>query len=465
MTGNFKKALLTSCLLVVGCELVLLRTSSAADPNAPAVLSTAADSAYEHVASQLDPNGSIYVYWNTGKLLGGIDERLESVEVGTLSDASLSEAKKAQFEAGFNFVRHFLRNSGIEAVQAFGMSSRPAEPGLFLIRSFLYVPDRSGYLWSSFAKPPHDFGFLKMIPENTEAFGFFDFDLAVFWSGISKELAATGIPEITSSLQQLPAEIQAVAGMSLDDLLESLGDQIGFIVTLDSQKTAPISMGAAVAVIPEPAAALVLKVTNDKIFDRLDAVFSANSGVEKTDQPDLKLRVMTGKEPTDYLTPTLARYGDYVILSSSDTLVRGIVEANTGKSQGIKTSAEFKALSAGMPDKGNSAVYIGKRFQSTVAELQTRYNESQPTVDEPTRRILASLSRLSSEIASYKVSGTTADGWASTAKTTKDLNDILGAMLTIPAEALAQAAIADLERGGTTGGLQPQGATAQPTPP
>jgi hypothetical protein len=304
-----------------------------------------------------------------------------------------------------------------------------------------------------------------MIPENTEAFGFFDFDLAVFWGGISKELTATGIPKITSSLQQLPAEIQAVAGMSLDDLLESLGDQIGFIVTLDSQKTAPISMGAAVAVIPGPAAALVLKVTNDKIFDRLDAIFSANSDVEKTDQPDLKLRVMKGKEPTDYLTPTLARYGDYIILSSSDTLVRGIVDANTGKSQGIKTSAEFNALSAGMPDKGNSAVYISKLFQSTVAELQTRYNESQPTVDEPTRRILASLSRLSSEIASYKVSGTTADGWASTAKTTKDLNDILGAMLTIPAEALAQAAIADLKRGGTTGSLQPQGATAQPTPP
>jgi hypothetical protein len=453
MTGNLRKALMTSCLLVVACEIVLPGTSKAADQ------------AYEHVASQLDPNGSIYVYWNTEKLLGAIDKRLESVEAAALSDASLIEAKKAQFEAGFNFVRRFLLNSGIEAIQAFGMSSRPAEPGLFLIRSFLYVPDRSGYLWSSLAKPPHDFGFLKMIPEHTEAFGFFDFDLSVFWGGISKELAAAGIPEITSSLEQLPAEIQAVAGMSLDDLLESLGDQIGFIVTLDSQKTAPISMGAAVAMIPEPAVALVLKVTNDKIFDRLDAIFSANSGVEKTDQPDLKLRVMKGNEPADYLTPALARYGDYIFLSSSETLVRGIVDANTGKSQGIKTSAEFNALSAGMPDKGNSAVYIGRLFQSTVAELQMRYNESQPTVDEPTRKMLASLSRLSSEIASYKVSGTTPDGWASTAKTTKDLNNILGDLLTIPAEALAQAAIADLKREGTTGSLQPQGTTAQPTPP
>ena len=460
MIVNFTKALLTSFFVFVACEAELTGTSFAADPSSP----PPATVAYEHVASHLDPNGSIYLYWDTENLLGEIDGRLQSVKEAALLDARLTEAKKAQFESGFELARQVLLDSGVKALKAFGMSSRPVETGLYLSRSFLYAPDRSGYLWSSFAKPPHEFGFLKLIPENTEAFGFIDFDLANFWDGISKDLAAAGIPEITSALQQLPAQTEAVAGMSLDDLLGSLGDQIGFIVTLDPVKTAAIPFGAAAAVIPEPAVALFLKLNNDKIFDRVDALFSANQEVEKTDELDLKLRVLKGKEPVTYLTPALARYGDYMILSSSDTLIRAVVDANSGKSEGIRTSAEFNALSAGMPDKGNSAAYVSRRFQSTVAVIQQKYNEAQPAVDEGTRKLIKSLSAISSEIASYKVGGTTDDGWVSTAKTTKDLNDILGELLVLPIQAIAEGAIAELKRGGTTSGPQPQ-RTSPPEPP
>ncbi len=462
MIGKFKKVLLTSCFVVVACEAELIETSFAADPLPSPAASVPTAPAYEHVTSHLDPNGSLYLYWNTEKLLGEIDNRLQSVKEETLAHATLSESKRVQFESGFELLRHFLLNSGLEAMKAFGVSSAPTDNGLFLSKAFLYVPDRSGYLWSSFAKPPHDFTFLKMIPENTEAFGFIDFDLAEFWSGLSKDLAASGIPDITNALQQLPAQTKAVAGMSLDDLLGSLGDQVGLIVTLDPQKTTVIPIGTNTAEIPEPAVALFLKLKNDKLFDRLDAIFSANPGVEKTDQPDLKLRVMTGNEPASYLTPALARYGDYMILSSSEKLVRSIIDANTGKSQGIRTSAEFNALSAGMPDKGNSAVYVGRRFQSTVATLQLKYNESQANVDDGERKFMKSVTALSSQIVSYKVGATTEDGWLSTAKTTKDLNGLLadGLMLTI--QLMADSAAAELEHGRTGEGVQPQNALPPP---
>jgi len=113
-------------------------------------------------------------------------------------------------------------------------------------------------------------------------------------------------------------------------------------------------------------------------------------------------------------------------------------------------------LSAGMPDKGNSAVYASKRFQSTVATLQIRYNEAQPSVDLLTRKILESFAMLSSEIASYKVSATNDDILITTAKMTKDPNDLLGELIAIPGEALAQGAIADLKRGGPTDNPQPE---------
>jgi hypothetical protein len=458
MIGKFSKSLLTSFFLVVACETGLIEGSFAADPSPQAVATAPApaSAAYEHVASQLDPNGSIYIYWNTERLLGEMDHRLESIKNRALGDANLTASQLIQFQSGFDLVRHLLQNSGLEAVKAFGMSYTRDDSGLYVGKAVLYVPNRSGYLWGSIAKPSHDFTFLKLIPVHTEAFYFFDFDLATFWGGVSKDLAASGIPEITTALQQLPAQTEAVAGMSLDDLLGSLGDQIGLIVTLDPEKTVKIPFGTSEAVIPEPAVALLLKLQNDKIFDRVDAIFSANPGVEKTDEPDLKLRVIRGNGPIAYVIPTLARYGDYMILSSSDALVRGIVDANTGKSQGIKTSAEFNALSAGMPDNGNSAVYVSQRFQTTVAALQIRYNEAQPSVDLRTRKLVESFAALSSEIASYKVTGAKDDSLITTAKMTKDPNDLLGELIAIPVEALVQDAIADLKRGEPTNNLQPQ---------
>jgi hypothetical protein len=465
MIGKLTKTLLISCFVVVVCDTELVRKSLAADPSSPSGAPAPANQAYEHVASQLDPNGSMYIYWNTERLLGELDNNLQAVKASALADANLSEVQLARFQAGFDLVRHILLNSGLEAIRALGVSYRKDDSGLYVAKGALYVPDRSGYLWGSIAKSSHDLTFLKMIPEQTEAFGFFDFDLATFWGGISKDLAASGIPELAAAVQQLPAQVQAGAGMSLDDLLGSLGDQIGVIVTLDPQKTVTIPLGANMEVIPEPAAALVLKLKNDKIFDRVDAIFSANPGVEKTDQRDLKMRVMKGPEPVNYLRPALARYGNYMILSSSDTLIQGIVDANTGKSEGIRSSAEFNALSAGMPDKGNSAVYVSKRFQSMIASIESRYNETQPSLDPPTKRILEGMYKISAEIASYKVSGTTDDSLVTIAKTTKDPNDILSAFCAILGEALAQAAITDLKQHRPPGDSEPQAPVApQPTP-
>src|SRR5208283_3226053 len=67
-----------------------------------------ANQAYEHVASQLDPNGSIFIYWNTETLLGEIDNSLQAVKASALADANLTASQLAKFEAGFDLVRHIL---------------------------------------------------------------------------------------------------------------------------------------------------------------------------------------------------------------------------------------------------------------------------------------------------------------------------------------------------------------------
>jgi hypothetical protein len=76
-------------------------------------------------------------------------------------------------------------------------------------------------------------------------------------------------------------------------------------------------------------------------------------------QPDLRLRVMEGVEEIPYLTPTLGRHGNYLIISSSEKLVHGMIDAESGKKPEITSSPDFQKLSSGLPEKGNGIAYVG----------------------------------------------------------------------------------------------------------
>jgi hypothetical protein len=467
MIRRFPRALFAGCLLLAVGETETLQISQAEESLSPASkrpqtepepaispagtekgLSAAAagNLAYQRVAANLDTGGVIYLYWSAEKVLGELDKKLESVRDMAVSDPTLSGDEKNSLGKNFDLGIRLILHSGLQGVRAFGLSSCEIEPGLFLNKTYTYLPDRFGFLWKSFAKAPHDFRFLKMIPENTEGFAFFDFDLAVFWGAVSKELASSGISEVAKWQQHFSQQVQAFTGLSLEDLLGSLDDQVGILVTLNPKTTVKMPLGNEQYEMPEPAAALVWKVRNDKLFDRLDALFSMNPKVAKINEPDLRMRVMEGVEEVSYLTPTLARYGDYLILSSSVNLVRGMIDAQSGKTQGIRSSAEFNRLSVGMAEEGNSVSYVAKPLQKIWGELQMKFSQMRESGNPLLEAISAKFSGLSADAATYAVAGATGDGWFTIGKTTKDVNEILGEFLTLPACYLAVAAVDEMKQ-------------------
>ncbi|MBV8141752.1 MAG: hypothetical protein JOZ60_06870 [Verrucomicrobia bacterium] len=402
--------------------------------------------AYRQVAANLDPDGVLYFFWNAEKAIGALDQKLESVEDMAVADPSLSLDEKAELRKDFDLGIRLLLQSGLQEMRAFGFSSRELEPGLFLNKTYTYLPERFGFLWDSLGKAPHGFQFLKMIPENTEGFAFFDFDLGLLWRAVFKELADSDIPEVVEWQQRFSQKVRAFTGLGLDDLLGSLGDQIGIIVTLNPKTMVKIPLGTEQYEMPEPAAAFLWKVRNDKLFDRLEALLSTSSKVAKVDEPDLRMRVLEGSEAMPYLTPTLARSGEYMIISSSETLVRAMRNAESGKTPGISSSSEFNSLAAGMPEQGNSVAYVAKRLQKTLADLQLRLSPMRESANPLMEAMAAKFSRLSENSAAYIVSGATEDGWLATEKTTKDLNEVVGELLTIPAYYLAGIGIDQLKQ-------------------
>jgi hypothetical protein len=158
------------------------------------------------------------------------------------------------------------------------------------------------------------------------------------------------------------------------------------------------------------------------------------------------MRVLEGVEEMPYLTPTMARYGDYLIISSSEKLVRGMIDADSGKTAGIKTSSEFTKLSAGMPEKGNSVVYMAKRLQKTLGELQLKLGQLREGGNPLLDAMSAKISGISSDAATYVVGGTADDGWFTIGKATKDVNEVLGEFLTVPAYYFAIASVEEAKR-------------------
>jgi hypothetical protein len=466
-TGRFARAFLVPLLLLALGEIKALQISRAEELPPPASQRTPTETqqpatqpagtekflrgsapgnpSYQHVTANLDPDGVVYLYWNAEKALGELDKKLESVRDAAVSDPTLSQDEKNRLQKDFDLGIRLILHSGLQGVKAFGLSSREVEPGAFLNKTYTYLPDRSGFLWDTFAQAPHDFSIIKMLPENTEGFAFFDFNLAVLWGAVSKELASSEVPEVVRWQQRFSQQEQAFTGLSLEDLLGSLGDQVGVIVTLNQKTTVRIPLGNEAYEMPEPAAALVWKVRNEKLFDRLDALFAMNRKVDKIDQPNLRLRVLQGVEELPYLTPTLARYGDYLILASSEKLVHGMVDADSGKTLGIRSSADFNRLAAGLPEKGNSMAYLAKDLQKTLGELQMKISQLRANGNPLLEAMSAKFSGLSADAASYTVGGATGDGWFTAGKTTKDLNEILGEFLTLPAYYAAVAAVEEIK--------------------
>ncbi|MBV9488831.1 MAG: hypothetical protein JO069_03785, partial [Verrucomicrobia bacterium] len=324
-------------------------------------------------------------------------------------------------------VIQLITGSGLQGLEAFGLSTRRLPDGRYLMKSYLCVPNPTGFLWEPMLQDPHTLEELNLLPANTEAFTFGDFSFERLWQVLSQQLSASQWPEVAETAQALPQVVQRYTGLTLDELLGSLGDHFGFVVTLDPLARTKIPLGRAAGEIeiPEPAAALLWQVRDDKVFSRLEAVLSqASAQVTEVNEPGLRMRVVEGV-PMPYVRPTLARFQNYLIIASNDQLVRSIRDVASGKMPGWKSRPEVNAWLRGMPDKGNYFQYFGPTFQDAYYDLQLRMSqtaEQGPIV----RAWMQNFMRFMQDYASYSVFSRVDDGWLTVAKVSQDPGAMIG---------------------------------------
>ena len=369
---------------------------------------------FQAVTSHLDQGGDLFLYVNTEQWLSGLTAQINQWRGFAAGLPNQNAADQQTVNQFFDALTRLIRNSGIEDVGGFGMSSIAREKGLYRTTTMLYHNrgKGSGYLWSIFGKTPHTLDGIDLLPASTALASFSDLDLPMIWSILDKEVGQAGLPGAKEAIQGLPAQFAAVTGVELDKALASLGGGCGLVVSIDETKSIAPPGAPPSLLIPDIGAMLVLKVKNDTIFNAVDAAWRRNPRVSRTDRPGLKMRTMSlPPGPPINIRPSVAQSGDYFFLSSSDSLIEEALAVKAGTKPGLKSGDEFKKLAQGVQEQGNGFTFTSQKVAQTITRIVQMNLAAAPGASAAQLPMLMSMFGANGTFGSYRVSANTDEGW------------------------------------------------------
>jgi hypothetical protein len=360
-----------NCLLILAGFLAPVQLLRAQAPT-PAMVS-AEKTSFTEVTSQLDPGGNFYLYLSTAQWLEHLSTKSESWRQKFEAMPDIKPEDRTNMDRGFDLLNSLIKDSGLEDVSGFGMSSIEIEKGLYRNKALMYhYPGKDkGFLWKMGGGQPHALTGLDFLPANTAFAIFMDADLPYLWSVTQQEVAQSKFPAAQAFLAKLPAQFEQATQLKWDQAINSLGGEFGLALTLDASNQVPIPLPSGFINIPEPGLLFVIKINDDTLFNRIDTELKKNKQVISSEDNGLKMRTMPIPIPMALnLRPTVATGGGYLFIGSSDAIVHEALAVKNGQKPGLKSTEEFKRLAQGLPDQGNQFSYISDLFGKTVLQIQ-----------------------------------------------------------------------------------------------
>jgi hypothetical protein len=381
------------------------------------------------VTSQLDPGGSVYVYVSTEQWLQGVSDKANALRGVLQSIPDLKAQDREGLEKGFDLVSHLLKDSGIEDVSGFGMSSIAREKDFYHGKVFLhhYKGKGTGFLWTMLGQKPHSLDALNLLPPTTALATFSDLDLPMVWSVLKKEVAQSDFPQAQELLDKLPAGFEQATGLNWEKVLASLGGEFGLVLTLDEVHKINLPLPSPEPIeFPEPGLLLVAKVKDDLIFNRIDEAFEQvvqhiGQQVITVDKPDVKMRTVPVPLPLPMqIRPTVALAQGYLFVATTDALIREVLDIKAGKKPGLKTTTEFQRLAKETPTEGNAFSFVSERMGKTLVQIQKQALKMSAARGGGQTEWVQSLFGSNQVTFSYAVSANTDQGWLVTANASQD---------------------------------------------
>lgn len=342
---------------------------------------------FSAVTSQLDPGGTMYLFWDTAGLVKFCEKALDGIQ-STLEKQPASETARENNLKWFQLVRRMIGETGLYRVKALGASSIPLDETMHRTRMVLYrAPETStDLIWNLYAPAPHALPELGLLPADTALAQFGDFRPRVLWDWIHTQAEKSGVEEFKKGVSVLAPALK-MQGIEPDTILNGFNGSAGLVITLDKERTIQVPMGNTTTPIPAPNLALVMAV---KDFSLYDLVAGGIQPGKKADTAEA-VRFLPLPAPPNpiFSSPTLACNGSYLVFASAKELAETLMDG-TG---GLKNSAAFKELARDMPATGNGFRYISPRLGEVIRGIQDHALKN-PQLKDNDRQALQTLMNL-----------------------------------------------------------------------
>lgn len=393
--------------------------AAATSTSAPAAPPSAVPNSFDEVAARLDRGGSLYLYLSLAQWLDDLSGKITKLRA-TLPTGDMSPKDRQEMDLAFKLGTDFVKNSGIEQITGLGVSSLAIEPTVTRHTVFAhhYKGKATGLLSTLFGSSPHPLTALSILPTDTAVASNGDYDLTALVHTILKTVDDSGIPELKQATADNLQKFQATTGMTLDEFLASLGQEIDLVLTLDPVKkiNVPVGKTGGTMSIPLPRLALLIEVKDDKLFDKVDQTLGGLPSIIKTDEPGLKLRTMAYPLMPDYeLRASLARWDKYLVIATDDHLVRDMMAAQKG-GPGFKASPLYAKLSPGLPTEGNGFMLQTRAFTQLVIDYQRQALAAQKGATPAQLEWFQKLMLAQGPQDQFSVSGHVENGWLRVSK-------------------------------------------------
>lgn len=436
---------------LAGCNHGPTASEQSAQPTPSPGPVSAIPTSFAQVTSQLDAGGDLYIYFSTAQWLANLSSRIASLHDLVLSGSGatqMTDEQRAQVDQVTDLLKDILHRSGIEQLSGVGASSIALTPTLYRSKSF-FAYGSSGAampLWQLYGKEPHPLDAPSLFPADTAAASLCDFDLPLLINSIRHEAAR--FPASRKQEAQAETQFATVTGLQVDQTLNSLGDSIGMVLTLDGTATVTLPIQGADVTIPKPRLAILFATRSDLIFKQLDKFAGAMPGLVKADAPGLSMRTTSVPIlPGLTLRPTIAQWNQFLVIATDDQLVRDMIAVHDHGAPGLASTPLYTSLAAGLPAQGNAFSFVTRRLTDTIRSMQTQMIAAGPGTAPSQaalmKRILGSFEK-GRDLVSVGVQSPT--GFLTISQGSEGLNQMLAPIAILPAAMIAGAALPAFEK-------------------
>ncbi len=435
--------LCSGLLFVAGCgpggsaspsNTAKFENAAPGNPSSPASPASTEPNSFDEVTARLDRGGALYLYLSTAQWLDGLSGQLGKLRASIPTDSMTAEDRK-QMDRAFDLGTSVIKKSGVEQITGVGASSLAIEPGVYRNTVFVHHDKgkETGILNTLFGTAPHNLTALDLLPADTALASSGDYDVAGLLRAVLQGIDQSGVPELQQGKAENLQKFQQSTGMTMEEFLASLGQEIDLVLTLDPSKQIDIPAGGAGGMkVPSGRLALLIEVKDDKFFNKIDALVGQMPGIIKTDEPGLKMRTTSYPVAPGFdLRPTVARWDKFLVIASDDRLLRDMIAAQKG-SAGFKASPAFAKVSAGLPSQGNGFNLTTHTLMENVRNVQKQVLANRQGPSDPQTEWLMKLLFSDAPGDSYTVSGHVENGWLTVNKGTAGMGKVLGPLVVMP---------------------------------